>query len=222
MRHHTRRLNDVILVTFFASCRHPFTSVGNVVCHDPLGRYQSYAIRRCSFENDRYGDDLPHIPTEITWLLENWPAFSNPGISWNGQDLAVRTTHNNTRVPLDGGPSFARMSTSTGKVTLTEYLQCCENEADKDAAPFYVFDPGILTCTFASKTSDTTDGVVSVSEEFPILPCFSNDAMSGINGSEYRPLPPAWLLVGVERSGTPIHDHPFEVAWNALLVGGKV
>jgi len=30
------------------------------------------------------------------------------------------------------------------------------------------------------------------------------------------------LLVGVERSGTPIHDHPTTVAWNALLVGCKL
>ena len=46
--------------------------------------------------------------------------------------------------------------------------------------------------------------------------------MACIDGTEYRPLPPAWLLMGVKRSGTPIHDHPLTVAWNALLVGCKL
>ena len=45
---------------------------------------------------------------------------------------------------------------------------------------------------------------------------------SGCTSTEYRPLPTAWLLVGVKRSGTPIHDHPLTVAWNALLVGCKL
>jgi hypothetical protein len=36
-----------------------------------------------------------------------------------------------------------------------------------------------------------------------------------------RPLPQAWLLVGAEGSGTPIHCHPRTVAWNTLLAGAK-
>jgi histone arginine demethylase JMJD6 len=98
-----------------------------------------------------------------------------------------------------------------GKVTLDEYKQYCESggEAEKDVAPLYIFDPDILSSTFAS-------------DEFSTPACFSKDAMACIDGTEYRPLPPAWLLVGVKRSGTPIHDHPLTVAWNALLVGCKL
>jgi hypothetical protein len=36
-----------------------------------------------------------------------------------------------------------------------------------------------------------------------------------VTGSRFRPLPPAWLLVGARASGTPIHNHPSTIAWNA-------
>jgi histone arginine demethylase JMJD6 len=182
--------------------------------HDNVAR-----VSGSSFEHDVHGDGLPHTPTVLTGLLEEWPAFSNPGITWSLEDLAARTTTN--LVSLDGGPSFARMSICRGRVTLAEYQQYCETkgEADDDAAPLYVFDPDILTCTFGNNNNGRSS---SLSEEYSTPACFSNDAMACINGTEYRPLPPAWLLVGVKRSGTPIHDHPLTVAWNALLVGCKL
>lgn len=51
--------------------------------------------------------------------------------------------------------------------------------------------------------------------------CFQHDAQACINGSTFRPLPPAWLLVGAAGSGTPIHDHPSTAAWVPLLSGTK-
>jgi hypothetical protein len=185
-------------------------------------------IPGCSFKNDIHGDSLPHVPAVLTGLLDDWPSFSsNPtekgdgtttsSSSWSVEDLAARevtkTTTTPPRVSLDGGPSFARMSMCQGKVTLEEYNQYCKSgEADNDVAPLYVFDPDILKSSTGFFASD----------EFSIPECFSNDVMGCINGTEYRPLPPAWLLVGVKRSGTPIHDHPLTVAWNALLVGCKL
>jgi hypothetical protein len=180
-------------------------------------------IPGCSFKNDIHGDSLPHVPAVLTGLLDDWPSFSNnpegggttTTSSWSVEDLAAREVKTNTppRVSLDGGPSFARMSMCQGKVTLEEYNQYCKSgEADNDVAPLYVFDPDILKSSTGFFASD----------EFSIPECFSNDVMGCINGTEYRPLPPAWLLVGVKRSGTPIHDHPLTVAWNALLVGCKL
>ena len=163
-----------------------------------------------SFDRDVHGDSLPHVPAVLTGLLEEWPAFANPGTTWSSEDLAARAAAAAIRVSLDGGPSFARMSMCQGRVTLDEYHQYCESgEAAHDLAPLYVFDPDILTTAFASDAFFT-----------PL--CFSTDAMACIDGTEYRPLPPAWLLMGVKRSGTPIHDHPLTVAWNALLVGCKL
>jgi len=167
-------------------------------------------IPGCSFDRDVHGDSLPHAPAVLTGLLEEWPAFANPGTTWSAEDLAAREATAATRVSLDGGPSFARMSMCRGRVTLDEYNQYCESgEAAHDIAPLYVFDPDILTSAFAS-------------DEFSTPECFSKDVMACIDGTEYRPLPPAWLLMGVKRSGTPIHNHPLTVAWNALLVGCKL
>jgi histone arginine demethylase JMJD6 len=163
------------------------------------------------FEDDLYGDSLPDGPAVLTGLMDDWPAFSNPGVSWSVQDLASRST---AKVSLDGGPSFARSSMSTGRVTLNEYQQYCERNGAGDSAPLYVFDPDILKSTFLDGTH--------VTDSLSIPPCFSRDFMECINGSQYRPLPSAWLLVGVTGSGTPIHDHPLTVAWNALLVGCKL
>ena len=124
---------------------------------------------------------------------------------------------------------------------MKEYQRYCENDADGDSAPLYVFDPEILTSTFTvvdhhldkdddarksgimeKERSSNSSNSLMVNDAFSHPACFSNDAMGCINGTEYRPLPPAWLLVGVTRSGTPIHNHPLTVAWNALLVGCKL
>jgi hypothetical protein len=184
-------------------------NVGERVFHDNVDR-----IIGSSFDNDSHGDGLPRVPAVLTGLLDEWPAFSNAGTDvapesrWSVEDLAQRTP--TARVSLDGGPSFARMSMCQGKVTLEEYIDYCESgEADDDVAPLYVFDPNILKSVFSSG-------------DFSFPTCFSNDVMGCIDGTEYRPLPPAWLLVGVKRSGTPIHDHPLTVAWNALLAGCKL
>ena len=168
-------------------------------------------IPGCSFTHDVHGDSLPHVPAVLTGLMDDWLAvlrpFSNPAA---GTCSTSTTIFKTARVSLDGGPSFARMSMGQGKVTLEEYKHYCESgEASKDIAPLYVFDPDVLKSTFAS-------------DEFHVPECFSNDVMACMDGTEYRPLPPAWLLVGVKRSGTPIHDHPLTVAWNALLVGCKL
>mmetsp|Transcript_22181 Transcript_22181/g.32708 ORF Transcript_22181/g.32708 Transcript_22181/m.32708 type:complete len:353 (-) Transcript_22181:1612-2670(-) len=191
-------------------------------------------IPGCSFTHDVHGDSLPHVPAVLTGLMDDWLAvlrpfsFSNAdpaagstggtGGSTGSIDSTSTSTSTSTsifktaRVSLDGGPSFARMSMGQGKVTLEEYKHYCESgEASKDIAPLYVFDPDVLKSTFASDN-----------DEFHVPECFSNDVMACIDGTEYRPLPPAWLLVGVKRSGTPIHDHPLTVAWNALLVGCKL
>jgi histone arginine demethylase JMJD6 len=165
------------------------------------------------FEGDIRGDNLPNVPAVLTGLLEEWPAFENPGVSWSVQDLAARTESAN-RVSLDGGPFFARNSMCSGKVSMKEYQRYCENDADGDLAPLYVFDPYHLESKFANGSL--------VQADFSIPPCFSTDAMSCCNGTRFRPLPPAWLLIGALSSGTPIHDHPLTVAWNALLTGCKL
>jgi hypothetical protein len=185
--------------------------------------------KRFRFTNFQpHGDNLPHEPTVITGCCDDWGAFSSPGQSWSVSDLAKRLD-SNTKLNLDGGPYFARMSMNAGRVSMSEYERYCyadtdidtENEengndsAAKDIAPLYLFDPDVLK-------SNYSDGQ-PVSDDFSVLPpCFSQDTMAGLTGSRFRPLPPAWLLVGVTRSGTPIHDHPFFVAWNALLVGCKL
>jgi hypothetical protein len=92
------------------------------------------------------------------------------------------------------------------------------SQASKDIAPLYLFDPDVLQSNsyFANGQDRVADDLRSIPE------CFAHDAMAGLTGSQFRPLPPAWLLVGVTRSGTPIHDHPLFVAWNALLMGCKL
>jgi histone arginine demethylase JMJD6 len=212
-----------------------FVKIDERLFHDNVAR-----VPGSSFKDDGHGDCLPRTPTVLTGLLDEWPAFYRPGISWNVQDLASRTaattattttttTTTASRVSLDGGPSFARMSMCSGKATMKEYQQYCENDADGDSAPLYVFDPDILTSAFVAHHDDGSgngmedkSSSLMVSDAFSTPACFSNDAMGCINGTEYRPLPPAWLLVGVTRSGTPIHNHPLTVAWNALLVGCKL
>lgn len=176
--------------------------------HDNVAR-----VPGSDFADDPYGDRLPNVPTVLTGLcvLENGETW--PALSWSVQDLAARSCPT-TKVSLDGGPSFARASICSGKVSMTEYQRYCEADADGDSTPLYVFDADFLKSTFS-------DGSL-VSSASSIPACFSNDMMSCCNGTRFRPLPPAWLLVGVVGSGTPIHDHPLTVAWNALLTGLKL
>lgn len=171
-----------------------------------------------AFADDVHGDTLPHKPSVLTGLLDDWPAYnmSNlPGKSWSLEDLAVRTA--GTRVSLDGGPSFARQSMCAGKASLKDYQRYAENASDGDSAPLYVFDPNIL-----GHTSTFCDDGSLVMDAFGTPPCFSHDAGAAVCDEKFRPLPPKWLLVGAVHSGTPIHDHPTTVAWNALLVGCKL
>eukprot|EP00798_Chlamydomonas_sp_ICE-L_P000674 gene674-2105_t len=191
-------------------------AIGGRVFTDNVQRHAG-----CLFADDPYGDTLPNTPAVLTGLLDTWPAFAHENHpdgssspSWSVlQDFARRTKD---RVSLDGGPGFARMSLGCGRVTLADYQLYCERGADGDAAPLYVFDPDILGSSFVDDGSKVSDAVS------PIPTCFSKDRMACINGTTFRPLPPAWLLVGVTRSGTPIHDHPLTVAWNALLAGCKL
>ncbi len=171
-----------------------------------------------AFADDVHGDTLPHKPSVLTGLLDEWPAYnmSNvPGKSWSLEDLAARTV--GTRVSLDGGPSFARQSMCAGKASLKDYQRYAENASDGDSAPLYVFDPNIL-----GHASTFCDDGSLVRDAFGTPPCFSHDAGAAVCDEKFRPLPPSWLLVGAVRSGTPIHDHPTTVAWNALLVGCKL
>lgn len=170
------------------------------------------------FAEDVHGDTLPRLPAVLTGLLNHWPALNTPnlpGKSWSLRDLAVRTA--GTRVSLDGGPSFARLSMCAGKASLREYQRYAEDSAAGDSAPLYVFDPNIL-----GPTSTFCDDGSLVRDAFDTPPCFSRDAAAAVCDEKLRPLPPKWLLVGAVRSGTPIHDHPTTVAWNALLVGCKL
>ena len=155
-----------------------------------------------------HGDTLPSEPTVLTDCCTKWPAAA----TWTLSNLAQRTS--NLSVSLDGGPSFARQSICRGKVSLLEYERYCNSESNNDAAPLYVFDPDVLTSMFEDGTP--------VQAEYSTPPCFQADIMHCLTGSRFRPLPPAWLLCGAVRSGTPIHDHPYTIAWNALLSGIKL
>lgn len=160
-----------------------------------------------------HGDNLPLEPIIITGCCEHWDAFSSPTESWSIADLVQRLPPV-TRLSLDGGPSFARMSLNSSRISMSEYESYCNHTAANDTAPLYLFDPDVLTSKFRNGSA--------VSDDWPIPECFAHDAMAVMTGSRFRPLPPAWLLVGVSGSGTPIHDHPLFVAWNALLVGCKL
>lgn len=189
-----------------------YVSVGTGVFRDNVER-----IPGATFADDDHGDTLPRLPAVLTGLLDRWPAYASPDPDkiWTLQNLAARTA--GTMVSLDGGPSFARQSMSAGKVGLAEYERYAENSSDGDSAPLYVFDPNIL-----GPASSFCDDGSPVRDAFDTPPCFSRDAASAVCDDKFRPLPPKWLLVGAVRSGTPIHDHPTTVAWNALLVGCKL
>ncbi|GMH47656.1 hypothetical protein TrVE_jg8286 [Triparma verrucosa] len=152
-----------------------------------------------NYLDDTHGDSLPQHPAVLLNVCSDWDCFSPP---WTISTLSSIVP--STPLSLDGGPGFARGSICFGSVTLPEYARYCKEDAAKDSAPLYVFDHRILS---------------TLSSSFSIPACFSNDVLAG---DPRRALPPAWLLVGAEGSGTPIHDHPTTIAWNALLSGCKV
>jgi histone arginine demethylase JMJD6 len=165
----------------------------------------------CSDFDDIHGDTLPNTPTVLTGCCDDWKALR----CWSSVEDGLASRYSQL-VSLDGGPSWARMSMSSAKVSLLEYQRYCANNADGDATPLYVFDPDFLKPDSLFANGD------SVTAEFSVPPCFSHDEMACCTGSSFRPLPPAWLLVGAKSSGTPIHNHPMTVAWNALLSGCKL
>jgi len=188
------------------------------------------------FDEDVHGDNLPSIPVVLTGLLKSNDWDSPCNVKDLSSRLRLPPTH---RVSLDGGPAFARMSLGVGKVTMAEYQRYCENDADGDSAPLYIFDPDVLLLNNKKNNSNNNNSINDSKEQEVVANtnsdandnttsivttprCFSNDVMACISGTEYRPLPPAWLLVGVKYSGTPIHDHPLTVAWVALLEGCKL
>jgi hypothetical protein len=152
------------------------------------------------FDDDLFGDTLPTTPTVLTNVCESWACFQSP---WTVQTLAPIIK--DYPLSLDGGPGFARTSMSGGSVSITEYGNYSRTTASNDDAPLYVFDHHALKHLQSYYS--------------PIPQCFGNDVLAD---DPYRSLPPAWLLVGVEGSGTPIHDHPSTIAWNALLSGRKL
>lgn len=165
--------------------------------------------------NSEWGDDLPKYPFVLTGCCRGWKSFCSPGVSWGLLDLTARIKHD-TVFSLDGGPSFARLSMSDCRIEMSEYLRYSSSSSDNDDAPLYIFDHRIL-----QKDSVFLDGTALKDEYSTPFP-FSHDILACCTGSRFRPLPPAWLLVGSKTSGTPIHDHPLTVAWNALLTGCKL
>ena len=151
-----------------------------------------------------HGDDLPREPTVITGCCDGWSA-----LGWSVDDLASRLVGEDAVVALDGGPGFARLSLGHASVSMREYQRYVAEGGDGDAAPLYVFDADAVKDGGPLRDGWTTPH------------CFSHDAQAGVTGSRFRPLPPAWLLVGVARSGTPIHNHPSTAAWVPLLSGAK-
>lgn len=158
-----------------------------------------------------WGDDLPVSPTVLLGCCDDWICFSDEK-RWDVKSLSLRFP--DSVVSLDGGPGFARMSMADGRASMSEYCRYCNQEAREDKAPLYVFDYKML--------QPSTVMGQTLQSEYKTPSIFTHDIMSGCTGSTFRPLPPQWMLIGVERSGTPIHDHPCTVAWNVLLSGCKL
>mmetsp|Transcript_3855 Transcript_3855/g.4198 ORF Transcript_3855/g.4198 Transcript_3855/m.4198 type:complete len:401 (+) Transcript_3855:54-1256(+) len=174
---------------------------------------------RIAFSSDlfnEYGDDLPDVPTLLTGVMSDWPSMQPGPHRWSVASLASRGTGpHDPHFSVDGGPGFARMSMADARVGIQSFAaDYCLSDSQSDLAPLYIFDPAIDTRTFADGTR--------YADEFAVPDCFAQDTMKPLQGTVYRPLPPGWLLVGPKRSGTPIHDHPHTVAWNALLEGTKL
>eukprot|EP00978_Attheya_sp_CCMP212_P007941 scaffold18453_cov33-Attheya_sp.AAC.1 len=133
-----------------------------------------------STQFERHGDHLPYEPAVLTGCCDDWHAFSSPdGQTWSVSDLAHRLDPN-TKLNLDGGPYFARMSMNAGKVTMSEYERycyadddttptdadtatdnnnvdgtttentTCNDSAVRDIAPLYLFDADVLNSKFAN------------------------------------------------------------------------
>ena len=127
---------------------------------------------------------------------------------------------------VDGGPEFARRNLSRATVTLQAYEAYATNSASNgnsnsnsnscvDSAPLYIFDSSL----------HSRESVGSMPGALPPLLSSGGllvDVGGALVGSSFKPLPDRWLLVGCERSGTPIHDHPMTVGWNLLTEGVKL
>lgn len=159
------------------------------------------------------GEDLPHTPCVLLGCGDTWPALRDG--SWCIENLSTRFDKEHDLFQVDGGPQRARESMASACVSMHEYHRYCSNNGDGDDAPLYIFDVKSLA---QGKFSDGR----SVNCEYSIPRCFVHDQMSCITGTTLRPLPPAWLLVGASRSGTPLHDHPYTAAWNTLVSGCKL
>lgn len=169
---------------------------------------------RIALAANEFGDDLPSTPAVLLGVATNWAAGLDGGAGWSARGLASRgCSPAEPRFGVDGGPSWAREDLSAPAVTLEAYAEYCAVDAEGDDAPLYIFDEHMRSRTFA-------DGTAMQAECTPTPQCFRHDAMAGVGW--LRPLPPSWLLVGAKRSGTPIHNHPFTVAWNVLLTGCKL
>ena len=224
---HTRMEVTPTTVTFFF--QQP--SGDNKVCQQQhrVFRDNTRRVPCADFNDNIYGDSLPTIPTVLTGACQDWKV---PHLSHWADDEAYASR----LVSLDGGPAAARQSLGVGLVTLREYARYCHHAADRDETPLYVFDAEILKGTvFDPKANDATtqedknNNNSKNNEDNPdyfqdcsIPPCFSQDQMQYLRNDRFRPLPPAWLLIGVTGSGTPIHNHPMTVAWNALTSGAKL
>lgn len=157
---------------------------------------------------DRLGNNLPHSPCVLVGCGTGSRALALP---WTAASLAARFD-DDARFEVDGGPCQARWSLGSASVSMHEYARYAREDGDGDDAPLYVFDPLLLTRRLAAGGA--------LSDEYAVPRCFRADAMACIHA--HRPLPPAWLLVGATRSGTPWHNHPLTAAWNLLLSGRKL
>lgn len=158
---------------------------------------------------DPLGNNLSHEPCVLVNLAAGAKALELP---WTAASLAMRFD-DDTRFAVDGGPCQARWSMGAASVSMHEYARYAREDGDGDDAPLYIFDPLLLTRRLSV-------GGANLCDEYTVPKCFQADAMACI--SAHRPLPPAWLLVGATRSGTPWHNHPMTAAWNLLLSGCKL
>lgn len=161
-----------------------------------------------------FGDALPWAPTVLLGVGAGWRALAAGAAPWGAAALAARGRGElEPLFAVDGGPRWARESLAAPGVSMAAFAGYCASDGEGDDAPLYIFDPQLARRSFG-------DGRALAAEFQPVPACFSRDAMAGC--ARFRPLPPAWLLLGPRRSGTPIHDHPHTVAWNILLSGCKL
>ncbi|GMI36091.1 hypothetical protein TeGR_g11064 [Tetraparma gracilis] len=171
----------------------------------PPVRYRDNVVRTPFVEGETFeasGDDLPTVPAVLVGCCKGQQVAG-----WSVPELAARC--GGRRFEVDGGPGRARRSMAGASVTLKDFEGYASRDGDGDDAPLYIFDYRCLTSP-------------PLQSEFSVPSCFSRDLQACITGSKFRPLPPAWLLVGSRRSGTPWHNHPTTVAWNYLASGAKL